>query len=99
TAMATTVLLFAGCADTSQVMIGSAYPPIAPEQVHIYYQPPAHYREVALLETHSGSFTYGEQHKMDAVLNNLRTQAAKLGANGVLFEGTANGYGGSNVGL
>ena len=98
-AMAATALLLAGCASTSRVMLGPTYPAIAPEQVRIYYQPPARYREVALLETASGSFTYGEQHKMDAVLANLRIEAAKLGANGVLFQGTETGYGGSNVGV
>jgi len=97
--VAAMVLALGGCASTSTVMIGPAYPPIAAEQVRIYYQPPPRYREVALLETHSGSFTYGEQNKMNSVLNNLRTQAAKLGANGVLLQGTENGYGGSGVGV
>ena len=54
-------LALAGCASTSKVMLGPTYPALAPGQVHIYYQPPAHYREIALLETQSGSFTYGEQ--------------------------------------
>jgi len=98
---AAAVLAFAlgGCASTSKVMLGPTYPAIAPEQVHIYYQPPARYREVALLETQSGSFTYGEQNKMNSVLTKLRAEAAKLGANGVLFQGSENGYGGSGVGL
>jgi hypothetical protein len=98
-ALAVMALLLAGCESTSRVMLGPTYPAITPDQVHIYYQPPARYREVALLETQSGSFTYGEQHKMDAVLNKLRIEAAKLGANGVLFQGTETGYGGSNVGV
>ena len=98
-AMAATALLLAGCSSTSRVMLGPTYPAITPDQVHIYYQPPAKYREVALLETASGSFTYGEQHKVDAVLANLRTEAAKLGANGVLFQGIDTSYGGSNVGV
>ena len=88
-----------GCASTSKVMLGPAYPALSPEQVHIYYQPPARYREVALLETQSGSFTYGEQNKMNSVLTKLRAEAAKLGANGVLFQGSENGYGGSGVGV
>ena len=92
-------LALAGCASTSKVMLGPTYPAIAPEQVHIYYQPPARYREVALLETQSGAFTYGEQNKMNSVLTKLRAEAAKLGANGVLFQGTENGYGGSGVGV
>ena len=94
-------LALGGCASTSKVMIGQAYPPTTPDQVHVYYQPPARYREIALLETQSGSFTYGEQNKMNSVLTKLRAEAAKLGANGVLFQGSANGYGGSgmNVGV
>jgi len=96
---AATVLALAGCASTSKVMLGPTYPAISPEQVHIYYQPPARYREVALLETQSGAFTYGEQNKMNSVLTKLRAEAAKLGANGVLFQGTENGYGGSGVGV
>src|SRR5690606_41990104 len=42
-------------------------------------------------------FTWGEQNKIDAVLRNLRTEAASLGANGVLFQGTAEGFGRSGV--
>jgi hypothetical protein len=98
-AMAAMALLLAGCESTSRVMLGPTYPAITPDQVHIYFQPPTRYREVALLETESGPFTYGEQHKMDAVLGKLRVEAAKLGANGVLFQGTETGYGGSNVGV
>ena len=92
-------LVLAGCASTSRVMLGPTYPPLAPEQVRVYYQPPPRYREVALLETDSGAFTYGEQNKMDSVLLKLRSEAARLGANGVLFQGVENGYGGSGVGV
>ena len=97
--VAALALALAGCSTTSRVMIGQTYPPVSPEQVHIYYQPPARYREIALLETESGAFTYGEQNKMNSVLTRLRAEAAKLGANGVLFQGTENGYGGSGVGI
>ncbi len=92
-------LVIAGCSSTSRVMLGPTYPPLSPEQVRIYYQPPPRYREVALLETDSGPLTYGEQNKMNAVLGKLRVEAARLGANGVLFQGTQNGYGGSGVGV
>ncbi len=92
-------LVMAGCSSTSRVILGPTYPPLSPEQVRIYYQPPPRYREVALLETESGGFTYGEQNKMNAVLTKLRVEAARLGANGVLFQGTQNGYGGSGVGV
>jgi len=93
------VLMLSGCASTSKVMIGHARPPIAPDQVRIYVQPPARYQEIALLETHSGGFTYGEQHKMDEVLANLKKTAAALGANGVFLESQGNAYNGSSVGV
>jgi hypothetical protein len=91
--------LLAGCASTSQVMVGQARAPITPEQVRIYNQAPPHYEEIAVLETQSGGFTYGEQNKMDEVLANLRKSAAALGANGVLLEGHGNVYSGSGVGV
>ena len=97
--VAALLVALAGCSSTSEVMVGERYPPLTPDQVRIYYHPPTRYREVAILETHSGSFTYGEQNKMNSVMANLRTQAAKLGANGVLLQGTENGYGGSGVGV
>ena len=100
TMIATLLLaLLAGCASTSQVMVGQSRAPITPEQVRIYNQAPPHYEEIAVLETQSGGFTYGEQNKMDEVLANLRKAAAALGANGVLLEGHGNVYSGSGVGV
>src|SRR3546814_13166465 len=67
-------------------------------QVRIYFSaPPGGYEEIALLESSSGAFTYGEQNKMDSVVAKLRKEAARLGANGVLFRGTADGYGSGGV--
>ncbi|NUS37963.1 MAG: hypothetical protein HOQ02_02935 [Lysobacter sp.] len=93
------VFLLAGCASTSKVMLGHARAPIAPEQVRVYNQPPPRYHEIALLETQSGSFTYGEQNKMNAVLDHLRKAAAELGANGVLLQEQGNDYRGGGVGV
>jgi hypothetical protein len=94
------VLVASGCATTSKVMLGPARPAVSPEQVRVYFTPPpGRYEEIAVLETASGGFTYGEQNKMNAVIGKLRVAAAELGANGVLFQGAAEGYGGSNVGI
>lgn len=90
-------LLLAACAS-SHVLTGQPRPPIDPAQVQVYFTPPnVPYEEIALLETSSGAFTYGEQNKTDSVLQNLRQEAAKLGANGVIFQGSADGYGNSGV--
>jgi len=90
-------LLLAACAS-SALVTGTPRAPIDPSQVRIYFQaPPGGYEEIALLESNSGAFTYGEQNKMDSVVAKLRKEAAKLGANGVLFQGTADGYGSGGV--
>lgn len=89
-----------GCAS-SHVLTGTPRAPIDPAQVRIYHgPPPGQYEEIAILNTSSGALTYGEQNKVDSVLRKLRAEAAKLGANGVLFQGTADGYrsGGVSVG-
>ena len=91
------VLLLAGCA-TSHILTGTPRPPIDPSQVRVYYgSPGVPYEEIALLETSSGAFTYGEQNKTDSVMRKLREEAASLGANGILFQGTADGHGGGGV--
>jgi hypothetical protein len=78
----------AACAS-SHVMIGKARPPISPESVHIYMQPPdAIFEEIAILNTSSrGSFSFTAQRKTNQVIKRLKEEAAKLGANGVLLQG------------
>ncbi|MBW8811561.1 MAG: hypothetical protein JF591_22685 [Lysobacter sp.] len=93
------VSLLAACAS-SHVLTGQPRPPVPVEQVRVYFAPPpSRYEEIALLQSNSGAFTYGEQNKMNSVLDKLRVEAAKLGANGVLFQGTEDGSGGTGVSL
>ena len=98
-AVALIVLAFvaiAGCA-TSHVMVGRARPPISPDQVQIYLHPPASkYEEIALLDTSSkGSFSITAQGKTNAVIDRLKVDAAKLGANGILLSGVGDQASGS----
>jgi hypothetical protein len=78
-------------------MIGKARPAISPDQVTIYTRPPrAHYEEIAQIDTSSqGSFAFTAQGKTDAVIKRLKTEAAKLGANGVLLQGIGDQASGS----
>lgn len=93
-------LFLVACSSNSQLITGTARPPIDPSQVRVYFSPPpGGFEEIAQLETASGSFTYGEQNKMNSVIAHLREEAAKLGANGVLFVGSENSYGNSSVGV
>jgi hypothetical protein len=85
-----------GCA-TSHVMVGRARPPISPDQVQIYLHPPANkYEEIALLDTSSkNSFSITAQGKTNAVIERLKSEAAKLGANGILLNGVGDQASGS----
>ena len=91
-----TAVMLLGCATSSHVMIGTAHPPISPESVRIYLQPPERYEEVATLDASSqGSFAITSQQNMDKAIARLREEAAKLGANGVLLQGVQDQQSGS----
>jgi hypothetical protein len=80
--------LLGACASSGPVMLGPARPAIAPEQVKIYWSPPANFEPIADLNASSHSvFTPGGQPVMDKVIAQLKVEAAKLGANGLMLEG------------
>jgi hypothetical protein len=89
-------ILATGCASSSHIVTGAVHPPLRPEDVKIYSEPPPRYEEIATLEASSrGGFRFTEQGKMDKVIERLRIEAAKLGANGVLLQSTENRVSGS----
>jgi len=76
------------CAPSTHVLVGQARPPISPDLVKIYSHPPANYQEIAVLDASSKSaFGTGGQKSVDKVIERLKIEAAKLGANGVILEG------------
>jgi hypothetical protein len=103
-----------GCVS-SHVIVGKVRPPISSDQVQIYLHPPAgKYEEVALLDSNSRqSFSFTAQGKTNVVIQRLKEEAAKLGANGILLNGvsdqatgtvgtgfgTATGYGHTATGV
>jgi len=95
-AVAAVVLLAAGCASTSRVMLGQARAPIDPSQVQVYSTPPAGSVEIAQLES-SSAVGFGTQGQTDAAVARLKREAAALGANGVILMGV--GSSGSPVGM
>src|ERR1700722_3313003 len=86
-----------GCASSQVAVVGRVRPPISPEQVQLYLQPPASkYDEIANLSASSrGSFSMTTAGKMDKVIQRLKNEAAKLGANGILLHGVGDQPGGS----
>jgi hypothetical protein len=65
--------------------------------VQIYLHPPANkHSEIALLDTSSkGSFAITAQGKTNVVIDRLKSEAAKLGANGILLDGVGDQAAGS----
>ncbi|KQY54792.1 hypothetical protein [Lysobacter sp. Root494] len=80
------VLLLAGCASTHHVMLGQTRPAIDPAQVKVYQVPPKRYEEVARLDAKS-AVGFGTQGQINAAIDRLAREAAKLGANGVILLG------------
>jgi hypothetical protein len=78
----------AACAPSSHILVGTAHPPISPSEVRIYPQPPPTFEQIAILSASANSmFGTGGQGSVDKVIQRLKEQAAKLGANGIILEG------------
>jgi hypothetical protein len=90
------------CAPSSHVLVGTARPPISPTLVKVYSHPPPAFEEIAVLGASSKSvFNAGGQRTTDKVVERLKAEAARLGANGIILEGfdqTQTGSIGSGVG-
>src|SRR6202047_3812788 len=81
-------MVLAACAPSSHILVGTARPPISPSDVKIYLQPPPSFEQIAILNASANSmFGTGGQGAVDKVIERLKEQAAKLGANGIILEG------------
>ena len=83
--LASAVLASAACASGSAIVTGNTRTPVAPQQVKIYLEPPATFEVIGLVNATSNAGST-EQGSLDYAINELKKQAAKLGANGVLIE-------------
>ena len=83
--------IISGCAVSSHVLVGQARAPIAPEEVQIYSDSPsATFEHIATLKANSRSaFGSGGPEAEDKVIERLKIEAAKLGANGIILSGFA----------
>lgn len=84
---AITILVLASCASGSAIVTGTVRTPILPEQVRIYLEPPNEFEVIALVNASSDA-GWTEQGSVDYAIAELKKQAAKLGANGVLLTAT-----------
>jgi hypothetical protein len=87
----------AACGTSRVVVVGDTRAAISPDQVQIYLQPPeSKYQEIANLSASSGgSLTLSAADKMEKVIQRLKMEAARLGANGLLLHGVGDRAAGS----
>ncbi|HEX3913447.1 MAG TPA: hypothetical protein VHW71_08070 [Steroidobacteraceae bacterium] len=79
--------VLAACATSSQTLTGAVRAPIAPAEVRVYTQAPEHFEEIAELSASRDSFSSaGGERAIARMIESMRWQAAKLGANGLLLE-------------
>jgi hypothetical protein len=72
---------------THVTMIGPARPPISPATVRFYETPPRHYEQIAIINSSAGTtWLFPDRGSLDEAIADLRTEAAGLGANGVLLQ-------------
>ena len=75
------------CATSSQVLTGAPRLPIEPSAVRVYTQAPQHFEEIAVLGASRKSISSaGGERAIAKMIAAMRTQAAQLGANGLLLE-------------
>jgi hypothetical protein len=75
------------CATSSQLLTGAPRSPVSPSAVRVYTQAPPSFEEIAVLNASRKSVTSaGGERAIARMIQEMRTQAAKLGANGLLLE-------------
>lgn len=78
-----------GCTimDGNAIVTGATRKPIPADQVRLYRSPPAKYEEIALVNASAGHDFRRDSSLMNAAIQRLKEEAAKVGANGVLLSG------------
>lgn len=83
--VALAILAMSGCAEGTTVVTGNQRPAINPSQVQMYSAPPqAPYEVIAIVRASSGN-GWSDQQSVDYAVEELKNQAAAVGANGVIF--------------
>ena len=80
------VVLF-GCASGSSIITGNVKPAINPSEVKVYIDAPTQYETIGIVEA-SGEVMLSRQSTQYKVIDQLKSRAAKMGANGVLLTTT-----------
>jgi len=93
------LLLLCSCGSTHTIMVAQPRPATFADHVRVYYTAPRHFERIAIINSSSGP-TWGVTTKgqLDDAIAKLKEEAARLGANGILVEGTGTSSSG-NLGV
>jgi hypothetical protein len=81
------VLTIEGCATSSQALTGSPRAPLPTSNVRVYTQAPPSFEEIAVLSASRKSVSSaGGERAIEKMMETMKSQAARLGANGLLLE-------------
>lgn len=91
-------LIVGACAITNEtsVVVGKTRPPIQPDRVKLYTKAPAKYEEIAIISADAAHDFMRKQELMNISIANLKAEAAKVGANGILLDSIGDYYVGSS---
>ncbi len=78
-------LLFVGCASGSVLLTGIKRTPIPADTVTIYTEQPQKYETIGIVTASSDS-GFTEQGDLDYAVAELKKQASKIGANGIIIQ-------------
>jgi len=81
------VILLFSCASGSHVVTGTARFPIDPTLVKLYIEKPVYYEVIGMVEASSDA-GWTAQGSQNYAIEELKKQAAKMGANGILLNAT-----------
>ena len=93
------VAVLTACASGTVLLTGKARTPISPDDVVLYTTAPAHYEVIGIVNAHN-SHGWTDQGRLEKAVAELKSQAAGVGANGIILQGVStNSSGAVGVGV
>lgn len=86
------LLTMVGCATGSSIVTGDVRPATNPDDVKLYLDPPQEFETIGIVEA-SSDVEISSQAATNRAIKELKKQAAKIGANGVLITNTESNSG------
>ena len=99
--IALSTLFLLSCSTGTAIVTGTKRAPLVASEVKLYLEAPSKYEVIGIVKASSDA-GWTEQGSVDYAIKEIKAQAAKLGANGVLLQSTgeknstiisSNGYG------